>query len=107
MLNPTYGDGALLLDEKLGEISRDECKKMAKQFLAVASMKVSDDKSQEIYKKWFSPGFKGTTPTRAGYRLGFEVVRDIAKTTYINEMVKWNLKELHNNVLESLTNISR
>jgi hypothetical protein len=104
--NPGRNDAEILFSDKLDKLSPVEISNMAKDFSAVADLKVADEKNQGIYNKWFSAGYIGATPERAGYRLGLEVVRHIAKTNDIHQMVKWNLNEIHSNVVRALSEMT-
>ncbi len=85
LLNPEQNDEALLMDTALTQACSDKkfIGDIAKQFLTIISANGDLD-----YADWFLKE-GGTQPSRRGYCLGLQVVREIAKKNEVKEMITW------------------
>ena len=78
---------------------------MAKEFCEVAHLQGFRKNNITITNKWFGYN-SGQKIDRTGYLLGLEVVWHIAKKTDIHQMVTWDLKTMHTNVIKALKEIA-
>jgi hypothetical protein len=86
VLNPTQPDSILLMDQTLASkcANTDWLAEAAKQYLSVL-----DTDNETTYTDWFT--LRGQTqPPRRGYCLGLHVIREVAKTHSLSEMVVWH-----------------
>ena len=108
-LNPDKTINYLMMDDKYLNIKNINIRKVARKFLLNSEEKAFDDKSQKIYRSWFSSGAKPAVaelPDRIGYYLGYFVVDDINKHYGVSEMVHWKYDRAHKEVMKSLARLS-
>ncbi|MBS1986256.1 MAG: hypothetical protein JST16_19005 [Bdellovibrionales bacterium] len=94
-LNPYKSDAELLMNEALGRQPKSELAWLARAYLGVADERAND---LPLYRKWFAGSGESVTkdsPNRSGYLLGLHVVRHLAKTHSLNEMMHWDLPMVH------------
>jgi hypothetical protein len=108
LLNPKASEEALLMDSNLLKKAKGKTKLLAKEFLKDANRKLYNPKDPEYYSRWFNMSSKDKKiPIRGGYYLGLEVVRHIAKTIDINEMVAWDFQKIHEEVVTALKTLAK
>lgn len=110
LLSPGKSDGELLLDASLGRVPAAERRWLAIEFLKVAGEKAVDGHGSPAFNLWFSSGgpkVRADLPSRCGYWLGLAVVRELARTHSLDEMVRWRVPEIHRHVLETLQGLAR
>jgi hypothetical protein len=109
-MNPNASLRDILMDKDLAEVSQQNIHTLAQMFIKESEEASFDMKKPEFYKKWFAidPQFKieNGFPMRCGYLLGLKVVEKLAKKYSLNEMVHWNVKEIHANVKIALSSMS-
>lgn len=103
-MNPTKGDDKVLMSKDLPKVPQEDIKWMAKEFLKNADAKSYDEKHPEIYQNWFNYGkqIRKDIPDRAGYLLGYHVVKEIGKKQSSYEMAGWDLDKIHKEVKATL-----
>lgn len=108
-MNPEKPDEKVFMSKDLAKISEKDLKWMAKKFLENAEAKPYDDKNFETTAIWFVYGHqpRKDIPTRAGYYLGYRVVKELAKKHNTNEMAGWDLDKSHEKVKATLLKLSQ
>lgn len=107
VFSPEKNDGSLLMDPDLGKVKKSDLPFLAKEFTKIREMKISEQNG-ELYASWFSiRGNKLRTdlPSRCGYFLGLNLVRQLAKSHSLEEMVSWHKNEIYKKVSAGLTNL--
>lgn len=108
-MNPSKGDDKVFMSKDLPNVSQKDIKWMAKEFLKNADAKSYDEKHPEIYQNWFNYGkqIRKDIPTRAGYLLGYHVVKEIGKKHSSYEMAGWDLDKMHKEVKATLALLAK
>jgi hypothetical protein len=109
LFRPDAGDGNLLMQESLGDVPASQVPDLARAFLRDAGSRAVDRDHPEVFARWFQgggPSVTPTTPNRAGYLLGLHVVRLIARTMPLEQMVHWRPAEAREPVLAALHSLA-
>jgi hypothetical protein len=86
VLNPNLSDAELLMDPVLAHSCDDPT---AVSLMAADFLKVLATDGANSYADWFM--MSGTTqPTRRGYCLGLRIIRTLAASHPVTEMVNWD-----------------
>lgn len=103
VLNPGIADSQLLMDEELGTqcASEDFVKNLALSYKEILSISSDAPEAESLYADWFLMS-GSTNPKRRGYCLGLHVVRKIATTHNLNEMVTWDEAKFSDEILKIL-----
>ncbi len=88
--NPKKNLGEILMDPELGKSceSSKYVNELAKKFLLLTALPVSNDKRPQVMREWLSASGEAN-PHRPGYCLGFRIVESLAKTYTLEEMISW------------------
>lgn len=88
-------------DKEFAE-QREELSANARRFLQL----IRDNAAPERYEQWFSSEPAEAVPPRAGYLLGYEIVRRLMLTRSIEDIIKMTPLQLREHVEEQLTAIA-
>lgn len=92
VLAPGHSEGQLLLQADLGALPPGRLPEISRRFLADSDRPAVDPAHPEAFRCWFNvapAGVRGDLPDRAGYWLGLQLVRHLARTRALREMVAW------------------
>lgn len=108
-MNPSKGDDKVFMSKDLPKVPQKDIRWMAEDFLKNADAKSYDEKHPEIYQNWFNFGkqIRKDIPTRAGYLLGYHVVKELGKKYSSYEMAGWDLDKMHKEVKSTLAQLSK
>jgi hypothetical protein len=103
-MNPgTTEDQALVIPERLSELTRPHLSELARRLLDRANSTNAAD-----YMDLFSPEqAPAGLPPRSGYFLGYTVAVKLAATRSLGELVHWRGSELKRGVLGALEELQR
>ena len=111
-----FTDEVVLSDPWLGERCKDPSyvKELAKKYKKLITKiyprvlkKNDEEKGHKLYKQWFGSNDKATkdNPDRPGYCLGLQVVKKLAESNNVDDMVAWKGDELTKKVRETLDDL--
>ncbi len=101
-----FEDSDYLMDEELAMVSSSDISKYSKAFIDNSETLPWSQQGFPTYSKWFlsdSSKIEHNCPNRIGYKLGLDVVREILKTSKIEEVVSWDVDKVHVHVLKTLS----
>ncbi len=110
VLNPSAPASQILMSEDLPRVSAADVRWLAKEFLKQANEKAFDEKSPEIYKRWFAVGVEPVRigiPERTGYLLGLKVAEHLGKSNALAAMVSWDIERVHHEVTKALAELTQ
>jgi hypothetical protein len=93
VLSSGHSDGQLLLQNDLGALPVARLPEIAGRFLADADKKAIDPAHPEAFGRWFMGSkakYQPDLPNRAGYWLGFHVIRQMRRHYTLREVASWS-----------------
>ncbi len=105
VLNPTSSLDEAFMDRILAEECPPNLDFLMTEFAKDVNTKVSDNGSQEKYARWFLISSNNPLiPKRAGYCLGYYIVKKLNQVYSLNEMANWNYEFAQDIVTEQVKN---
>jgi len=93
ILNPKASLAEQFMDHKLAESCPAKLEELKVKFRKDMRKPLYDTEDRAPYIRWFLLSSKDKSiPVRAGYCVGYFVVKDLAKTYTVSEMANWNFK---------------
>ena len=107
-LNPGTGDAPALMDDALAAYcsSPDHVSFLAKEYLSILSMKSDSPTVDTVYQRWFLLS-SNTVPTRRGYCLGLQVMRQLTHSQDFKPLVALDESQFTPLVLSALENLAK
>lgn len=103
--------GDVLMDPSLARVSAPDVAWLARRFLADAELGPADPGADEAYRRWFLLTGKGQVredlPPRTGYLLGYLAMRACARRYSIEQMMAWDLGQVHREMLSALKKLAQ
>jgi len=97
LLNPNATLAEQFMDYTLARECPTQLKKLKREFKKDMKKPLYDPKDRSSYIKWFLLSSKDKSiPIRAGYCLGYFVVKDLAKVYTVHEMANWDFRVAQN-----------
>jgi len=110
LANPGISDDNLLFDTAFEKLNARDIRWLAQQFVKQSDLQTLDPAPTAAFKMWFSNGkftVREDLPRRCGYFLGLHVVREVAKTHSLKEMINWGPKAIPEHVVIALNDLSK
>jgi hypothetical protein len=110
VLSPGHSDGQLLLQHNLGALPVARLPEIAKRFLADASEKAIDPVDREAFGRWFmasKQNYQPDLPNRAGYWLGFHLIRQLRRHYSLRELASWSASKAQVQTRAALLEMAR
>ena len=108
LANPDAKDEQLLFDPDFRKSKKEDLRWLAGKFLEQMSQKTLNPAPTDAFKSWFSVGklrLREDLPNRSGYFLGLRVVREVAKTHSLKEMIEWRPESVTPFVTDALAKL--
>ncbi len=103
--------GDVLMDPSLARVSNSDVAWLARHFVSDAELGPDDPGADEAYRRWFLLTEKGQVredlPPRTGYLLGYRAIQACARRYSIEQMMAWDLGQVHREMLSALKELAR
>ena len=94
-----FPEAKIYFDPDLERFDKEAIPLLAELFLEVVEVTKDSPHASELRRAWFeaeSPHkVEKNMPSRLGYLLGYEVIKELSKSYSVETMARWNSKEAH------------